>query len=139
MPATSWHARYSLSFCIAECVLTKKFTKYSLAEKNLTNNEYLSMARRVTYKLDATATDRGKWSGDVGIVLRDGSRISHRVEHMRGTPRNPMSESDLIEKFRHNAEGVLSRNRADQVIDLLLNLERVGNIRQVFDLLSARD
>jgi 2-methylcitrate dehydratase len=135
-PATSWHARYSLPFCIAECVLRKSFTKYSLSENDLTSPDHLAMTRRVTYQIDPTATDRTKWSGEVAITFRDGRRLSHRVEHMRGTPRNPMTENDLMEKFQHNAEGVLSASKVEQVADRLLNLERVQNIREVIDLIK---
>lgn len=136
-PATSWHARYSLPFCVVECLLRKSFTKYSLAAADLRDERYLSLVRKVGYRFDPDAPDRTQWSGDVTIEYDDGTRLHHRIDHMRGTAQNPMSEQDLIDKFLHNAEGVLSRSAAEQAIERILRLETAEDIRPIFSPLSV--
>lgn len=136
-PATSWHARYSLPFCIAECVVRRSFTKHSLALADLTSDAHLKLASKVSYRIDPSAADRTQWSGEVAITFRDGRKISHRVQNMRGTAQNPMTEDDLVKKFMHNAEGILTISRAEQVSELLLNLDRVDDVRHVLSALAA--
>ncbi len=36
----------------------------------------------------------------VEITLADGTRLSDRVEAVRGTPRNPMPRSEVVDKAR---------------------------------------
>jgi 2-methylcitrate dehydratase PrpD len=136
-PATSWHARYSLPFCLAECLLKGSFTKYSLGVADLEDERYLSLARKVTYRPDPKATDRAKWSGEVTLVYDSGERLHHRVEHMRGTPQNPMTQEDLVQKFFHNASGVLAQDVANRIVREILQIENVKNIRSIFSPLSS--
>ena len=135
-PATSWHARYSLPFCVSECLLTGSFTKYSLAEKDLTDSRYLALMRKVKYQIDQTATDRTRWSGEVRITFQSGEQIEHRVENMRGTRQNPMGSKELRDKFLHNTEGILSSKEAAAIAEEILCLEKASNIRTLFAPLS---
>ncbi len=42
-----------------------------------------------------------------------------------------LTEADLIDKYRHNASGILSRQKIDNSIDTILNLGKVKNIRDL--------
>ncbi|MCO5064287.1 MAG: MmgE/PrpD family protein [Rhizobiaceae bacterium] len=136
-PATSWHARYSLPFCIAACLQNGTFNKYSLSDADLADDSHRKLAAKVTYQVDRQAVDRTKWGGGVTIVYRSGERFGRVVEHLRGTPQNPMQECELVAKFMHNAEGVLNRGDSERAVNAIMQLERVEDIDPVFDLLSV--
>jgi 2-methylcitrate dehydratase PrpD len=137
-PATSWHARYSLPFCIAECLLTRGFDKHSLAAKDLDDERYTALCRRIAYRVDpAASANRGQWSGEVQLTLRGGRQFHHRVEHMHGTPENPMTEAELIAKFLHNTSGVLPADKSEQIVDRILHLEDEDDIRAMLRPLCA--
>lgn len=131
-PTSSWHARYSVQFCIAESIFFGKFDKNALAESHLRDPAILALAERVGYAVDPAATDRHRWSGEVIVALRDGRKLAHRVDDLRGTPRNPMGESELIDKFLHNASGVIPDHVAHAFIEDIAALEDVADIRPVF-------
>ena len=44
-----------------------------------------------------------------------------------------LKEQELIEKFRHNGERVLTQNQIDQAIDAFQNMEKLSNISQAMD------
>jgi 2-methylcitrate dehydratase PrpD len=136
-PATPWHARYSLPFCIAECILRGRFDKHSLGSVDLSNPRYVALTRKFRYRTDPAAVDRTRWSGDVTIVLDSGERFNHRVDDMRGTPRNPFSLQELVDKFLHNAAGVLRPTDAEQAVDRILKLETAEDLEPVFQPLST--
>jgi 2-methylcitrate dehydratase PrpD len=136
-PATPWHARYSLPFCIAECILRGRFDKHSLGSADLQDPRYVALTRKFRYRPDPAAGDRTRWSGDVTIVLDSGERLNHRVPDMRGTPRNPFSMQELVDKFLHNATGVLRPVDAEQAVDRVLKLETVEDLEPVFQPLST--
>lgn len=132
-PATPWHARYSVQFCVAESLLTNTFNKHSLSQSNLADEQFLSLARKVTYAVDPLATDRSRWSGEVVVILKNGETLRHRVSDLIGTPHNPMSENQLIQKFLHNADGVLPMHISQQFIEQIVQLEQVANINTIFE------
>ena len=51
-------------------------------------------------------------------------------------PQSRMTNDELAQKFRHNAEGVLSPSNIDAVVDAVQNLEKVANIASIMSLLG---
>ncbi|MEO8466101.1 MAG: MmgE/PrpD family protein [Gammaproteobacteria bacterium] len=72
----------------------------------------------------------------VEVALRDGTRHSERVQAVRGTPRNPMGRDEIVAKARDLIGPVLSGATADRLIDKLLALETLGDIRALRPLLQ---
>ena len=58
------------------------------------------------------------------MTLRDGRVISHTVEDMRGTRRNPMTRADFIRKFTSNTHDLLPKDVLDLTIGELLDVEK---------------
>ena len=48
----------------------------------------------------------------VEIELADGSQLTERVEAVRGTPRNPMTREEVVDKSRDLIAPVLGRESA---------------------------
>jgi 2-methylcitrate dehydratase PrpD len=67
----------------------------------------------------------------VEIELSDGSRLSERVEAVRGTPRNPMARAEVIEKARDLTAPVLGRDTSTRLIETVLDIENVTEIRSL--------
>ena len=50
----------------------------------------------------------------VEIELADGSLLTERITAVRGTPRNPMTRTEVIDKARDLTAPVLGRDKSDQ-------------------------
>ncbi len=72
----------------------------------------------------------------VEIELTDGTRLSERVEAVRGTPRNPMSRTEVIEKTRDLITPVLGRETSERLIAAVYEIEGVTDIRRLRPLLQ---
>jgi 2-methylcitrate dehydratase PrpD len=72
----------------------------------------------------------------VEIDLIDGIRLSERVTAVRGTPRNPMSRAEVIDKARDLIAPVLGRETAERLIETVYAIENVTNIRKLQPLLQ---
>ena len=72
----------------------------------------------------------------VEITLTDGTQLSDRIEAVRGTVRNPMPRVEVVEKARDLIAPVLGANIARQLIDRLLSIETVADIRSLRPLLQ---
>jgi len=93
------------------------------AKVNLVRNEELSklMPVRVTI---------------VEIELTDGTRLSERVSAVRGTPRNPMSRAEVIDKARDLTTPILGREKSERLIETVYAIETVTDIRCLRPLLQ---
>jgi 2-methylcitrate dehydratase PrpD len=72
----------------------------------------------------------------VEIGLADGSRLSERVSAVRGTPRNPMSRTEVIDKARDLIAPVLGPEPCGRLIETVLAIETMTDIRQLGPLLQ---
>jgi 2-methylcitrate dehydratase len=71
---------------------------------------------------------------ELEVVLKSGARKTVRVEYHRGHFKNPMTDSEMEEKFRLMAQKHLGPDRVDNLLGLLRGIETVP---QVSDLIAA--
>jgi 2-methylcitrate dehydratase PrpD len=72
----------------------------------------------------------------VEITLNDGTMLADRVEAVRGTVRNPMPRSEVVEKARDLVAPVLGSATARTLIDTVLAVETVKDVRTLRPLLQ---
>ena len=67
----------------------------------------------------------------VEITLTDGTKLSEHVKAVRGTPSNPMTREEVVAKARDLMAPVLGTTNAASMIEKMLGLENVKNIREL--------
>jgi len=72
----------------------------------------------------------------VEIELSDGTKLSERMSAVRGTPRNPMSRNEVIDKARDLVSPVLGREPSTRLIETVFDLENLTDIRTLRRLLQ---
>jgi 2-methylcitrate dehydratase PrpD len=72
----------------------------------------------------------------VELTLTDGTRLSERVEAVRGTAENPMTREEVVAKARDLMAPVLGAATAGKLIDKVLALESAKDIRELRPLLQ---
>jgi 2-methylcitrate dehydratase PrpD len=72
----------------------------------------------------------------VEVELAGGRRLSERVAAVRGTPRNPMSRAEVIGKAADLIAPVLGRETSASLIETVLAIETVPDIRALRPLLQ---
>lgn len=72
----------------------------------------------------------------VEITLTDGTRITEHVEAVRGTSDNPMPRNEVVSKCRDLMTPVLGAAACNSLIEKVLDLDHVKNIRELRPLLQ---
>jgi 2-methylcitrate dehydratase PrpD len=72
----------------------------------------------------------------VEVTLNDGTKLTERVESVRGTPENPMSREEVVAKARDLINPILGAAKCDALIEKLLALETTKDIRELRPLLQ---
>jgi 2-methylcitrate dehydratase PrpD len=65
----------------------------------------------------------------VEVTFSDGSRLTERVEAVRGTAANPMSRDEVVRKCRDLTAPVQGAGLADRMIQTVLTLENTRDVR----------
>jgi 2-methylcitrate dehydratase PrpD len=73
----------------------------------------------------------------VEVILTDGSSLTRRVDNVRGTPQNPMTASEVVEKARELVSPILGTEKTTKLIEKLLHLEDVRDVRELRPVLQS--
>lgn len=72
----------------------------------------------------------------VEIALADGTRLTERVDAVRGTAQNPMGRDEVVAKARDLMSPILGASASANLIDRVFALEGVKDIRELRPLLQ---
>jgi 2-methylcitrate dehydratase len=74
---------------------------------------------------------------EIEVALRSGGRFIERAEFPKGHARNPMTDADVVTKFRDLSADVLPSARLDAALDALWRLETCERVGSLLDLFIA--
>ena len=128
----------SLQYMVAVMLVDKTASFHAAHDTaRMQDAEVLRQRRKVTYVPDPTlAALLPARVAVVEVTLNDGTRLSDRVEAVRGTVRNPMPRGEVVDKARDLIAPVLGAATAQKLIDALLNVEAVKDVRTLRPLLQ---
>jgi 2-methylcitrate dehydratase PrpD len=72
----------------------------------------------------------------VEITLNDGTKLREENDTVRGTPENPMTQDEIVEKARDLIVPVLGADKCAKLVETIYRLEQVKNIRDLRPLLQ---
>lgn len=136
-PVTDLDAQMSIPYTVAVALLKKGDVWLDDFEaRRYRDRRVRALADRITVEGDpdlAKGTPKRPITMPCVATLKtkDGRTLAKRVDHHKGDPRNPLSESDLIGKFERCAKGSLGAKRRARALDLILNLDALADVGQL--------
>ena len=70
------------------------------------------------------------------MTLKDGTRLTERVDAVRGTVDNPMTREEVVAKCRDLMTPLLGSEKSSKLIERVLNLENMKKIEELRPLLQ---
>jgi 2-methylcitrate dehydratase PrpD len=138
-PVDPLGGQFSVQFTLGLALLEETPGLNSYTDAQLGNDTLQEFARKVTVYTDqiAEAEYPGNWGGIVTVVTYAGDRFERRVRFAKGTPENPMSPTEIWQKFYANTEGILSPERRVMIHGLIDGIDGLAAINELTDLLVA--
>jgi len=136
-PANSYDAQFSIPYTIAAALRRGQFTLDELEDDALGDHDIRALADRVEYEIDPTTTFPRHYTGEVIITLRGGRTLGHREAVNRGNGERPLSEAEIIEKFRSNAARAVSCDKARTIETIVLALDQAADANAFADRLAS--
>ncbi len=136
-PTTKETADHSLPYVIAAAVADGNVLPDSFSDEKLKDPRIWDLLGKIKVVADPEidAMFPGVKRARVSITSNAGETHTAQVDHAKGSPENPMTDEDIVSKFRANAEGVLNPAQQDKVIDLTWRFDELGEIGEYLKLL----
>ncbi len=121
-PSSDLHARFSTVYCAAALAHDGLLDAASFLPENLAREGVRALVRRVrlTEVAEYTAALPVRRPARVTLRRTDGTETSAVVQNARGNPDAPLTEAEIVAKFRRNASG-LPGGLVDGVVAALLS------------------
>jgi 2-methylcitrate dehydratase PrpD len=130
-PANSYDAQFSIPFIVAASLLRGRFTLAELEPETLADPAILALADRVDYEVDPQSGFPRHYSGEVILRTKDGRTLRHREAINRGCGDRPLSDEDIVEKYRGNATRTLAPARAERIRQRVLALDEIADVTEL--------
>jgi len=136
-PTTKETADHSLPYCIAAAIADGNVLPSSFEEKKLHDPRIWATLPKIKVVADPEidALFPAVKRAIVRITTIGGEVYEEQVDHAKGSPENPMSDDEVIAKFRANASAVLTPEKQDRVIEATWALEDLADIGEYMRLL----
>ncbi|MCH8340394.1 MAG: MmgE/PrpD family protein [Chloroflexi bacterium] len=138
-PKTKETADHSLPYVIAAALVDGNVLPESFSDEKLKDPRIREVLQKIKVVSDPEIDElfpRIK-RARVTITTTDGQRYTAQTDVAKGDPADPMSDEDIIAKFRANARGVLSSERMDEVTEATWRLDSLANMRKYMELLIS--
>lgn len=132
---TGLRGKFAINYVVAMAVLDGKLEIATFTDEKVNQPQVQDALSKVKVIVDESIPEPGPYC-PVSVELKDGTRHSYTAKIAKGDPRNPMTEAEVMGKFRGNAKLAFSEKQTEAVIDAVSRLESVDNVKTIVDLLT---
>jgi 2-methylcitrate dehydratase PrpD len=132
-PRTVMGGQYSLPFTVAVAVMRDLTNPLSYDDAAVNDPTIRSLAQRI----ELISAEADLANPEV-ILQLDGQSHTLSTGPYKGSPRNPFTWDDMVEKFERYAGQVIDRTHANDIVALVADLESVTDMSRLASLVAAR-
>ena len=137
-PTTREAADHSLPYIVAAVLTHGTFSDELFSEEHLRDARTLRLIDRIDVQEDPELTCEfpEKVPCRIEVLTTSGERKVAMTDYPLGHYRNPMTDDEVVGKFRHLSQRMLSQARMDLVIDAVWRLDAAPSLDPLFEPLT---
>jgi 2-methylcitrate dehydratase PrpD len=138
-PTEGFRGKFSIDYVLAAMLLDGRVDLDSFSDEYCNSPRMRASIDKVQVNAhtewpnDATARRKAP----VTITMKDGRKFTKMVEKVRGSPGNPMTRDELLEKYHGCASRVFDAERLERSIVALEKLEKLATAGELIDTLTT--
>lgn len=131
-PHTEDEARFSLQHILASGMVVGKVIPESFTDETVNSEKYKKAREKVKINVHSE-WPKGKEGGkaQVDVKLKNGKVLTKTVDY----PRSP-DRAEVIEAYKDRAQRLMPLRRAEETLDMMLNLEKLDRISDLMNKLA---
>jgi 2-methylcitrate dehydratase PrpD len=122
-PRSDYEGKFSLQYSTASMLARGHVGVADYTPEAIADPAVLAIARKVRYETKEYPTYPQAFPGGVRITLTDGSVLEADFPHQQGGPENPLSDDEVVAKYRGNATLALPDSAVDALERAILELD----------------
>ncbi len=137
-PVSILDAKFSIPFSVAVALVKRGVRIRDFTRDAIMDPSVLKMAQKINGKPELSFDTEGTIPGKIDVKTKSGKVFSKWVEFPRGHPKNPVTIEEIITKFKECiafSHKPVDKSNAEQVVDLVMNMEKVSNVGRIMSLL----
>lgn len=138
-PRNAYDAMFSVPYTVALALIEGVVDLASFHDKGIDDPKVLALAAKIFCEPDPDSDFPRHFPGEIRITLPEGRVVSRREPTSLGTPDRPLNWDQTAHKFVGNATRVISEDRARRIIDAVEQIERVGHVSKLTELLRIEN
>jgi len=133
-PTTPYFAKFNLPFCVASALRFGYAHLADFSPERIRNPEMIQMMQKIRIQADPelSAMYPRKWPARVEIVKRSGESMAGATDCPKGDPENPLSESEVTEKFKSLTQGLIADDWAEELCKRALSVDKLSDVSALF-------
>ena len=133
-PTSRETADHSMFYCCAAALVDGDVTLDTFKDARLTDPVLLDLIDRTKIVEDAELNKSYPKGipNDVTITCGDGTKVNKRVDFPRGHAENPMTDDEVVAKFKRMSGGVVSDATANKILEQAFSLDQMDDITPLF-------
>jgi 2-methylcitrate dehydratase PrpD len=136
-PQGDYGAHFSTPFIAAVALLKGRLALADFDGDALKDPEVLKLSAKIRREDDPNHGRPKYASGHVFVKTKDGKVYEERQHIHPGHVENPVSTADVQEKYRYNALRLVTQEKADALMQLVMTIERLPNMRDLTEQLRV--
>lgn len=129
-PDSLYAAKFSLPFCVSLALKERKAGLNEFNPGNLKDPDIQAMLKKVELIEDPeiTALYPSKWPAEIEITTMEGQVYTGRTDYPQGDPENPVSQEQLVAKFKDLAQLHYEAKAVDELVAAIHGLEEIKDL-----------
>lgn len=139
-PRTIVDAQFSIPWTVATAIVRRQVTMEHFTEAAIKSQDILEISGKTKVEPDTgPGSTRLIQPGRMKIATKNGETYYEEVNHALGSPQRPLTFDECARKFRDCASYAIKRlpnKQIDRVVELVRQLEKVDDVREIAELLG---
>lgn len=140
LPQNVSDAKFSIPYGVAVALKDGVALLNQFSQERITDSELLKIASKVDIFVDEKIDSEypENWGSRLEIETASQSFVSD-IKNAKGDPTRPLSKKELEDKFLYLSGDRVSDTQASRIIDIINNLEKHENLKDLFTLCSPNN
>ena len=134
-PTSRETADHSMGFCVACALIDGDVTRASFSDEKIRNPRVLGLLDKIKI-VETEESNRGYPDGipnNMIVTLKGGKKLVKQVTYPRGHAGNPMTDDEVIKKFKSLAAGVVGDATQQRIIEQCMSFEKIGSVADLIE------
>jgi len=133
-PATGLAGKFSIYHTGAIAFLEGDAGESQYTDEKVFNQKVVDFRSKIKPRVDESVKEEEVFAT---AYLKDGTKVEHVIKNATGSVENPMTDKDLVRKFKNLTISIIGNFQAEELINQMYKLDELENLHALIKLTNS--